>query len=100
MKKTKKKWLLFSAVCTAAILAAGCGSASGGKDIVYVGHNQASDHPTNIALLAFEEFIESRLGDKYDVEVYPSELLGSQTDSPVSSRCRPLCAAPVWTTLR
>lgn len=59
----------------------GCGA--GGDDsrqIIRIGHNQATDHPTNIALLAFEEHIESKLGDKYNVEVYPSELLGSQTD--------------------
>ena len=30
--------------------------------------------------MEFEEYIEGELGDKYDVEVYPSELLGSQTD--------------------
>ena len=59
----------------------GCGAKGGdGRQIIRVGHNQATDHPTNIALMAFEEFIEERLGDKYDVEVYPSELLGSQTD--------------------
>lgn len=80
MKGIRKK-LLFSCMSVGvAVLMAGCSSGAGGKDIVYVGHNQASDHPTNIALLAFEEFIESKLGDKYDVEVYPSELLGSQTD--------------------
>ena len=50
------------------------------RRIIRVGHNQATDHPTNIALMAFEEYIESKLGDKYNVEVYPSELLGSQTD--------------------
>jgi len=48
--------------------------------MIRIGHNQATDHPTHIALTAFEEFIESKLGDKYNVEVYPSELLGSQTD--------------------
>ena len=48
--------------------------------IVRIGHNQATDHPTHIALTAFEEFIEEKLGDKYNIEVYPSELLGSQTD--------------------
>jgi len=58
----------------------GCGSQGETRTIVRIGHNQAADHPTNIALLEFEQFIESRLGDKYDVEVYPSELLGSQTD--------------------
>ena len=64
---------------------AGCGSTGSAQDstdrtIVRIGHNQATDHPTHISLLAFEEYIEDKLGDKYDVEVYPSELLGSQTD--------------------
>ena len=59
------------------------GHAAGGDSdarIVRIGHNQATDHPTHIALTAFEEFIEEKLGDKYNIEVYPSELLGSQTD--------------------
>lgn len=50
------------------------------KRIIRVSHNQSSDHPTHIALLEFEKYIETNLGDKYDVEVYPNELLGSQTD--------------------
>ncbi len=59
----------------------GCGSnQDSAKTIVRIGHNQSSDHPTHIALTAFEEYIEEQLGDQYDVEVYPSELLGSQTD--------------------
>ena len=59
----------------------GCGSgADAGKRIVRIGHNQATDHPTHIALLEFETYVESKLGDKYNIEVYPSELLGSQTD--------------------
>lgn len=57
----------------------GCGN-SGGKRIVRIGHNQSSDHPTHLALVEFEKYIEDNLGDKYNVEVYPSELLGSQTD--------------------
>lgn len=56
----------------------GCNTASG-KRIIRIGHNQSSEHPTHIALKAFEEYIESNL-DNCDVEVYPSELLGSQTD--------------------
>lgn len=76
--------LTISGVLLTAALA-GCGSAGSAQDgtdrtIVRIGHNQATDHPTHISLLAFEEYIEDKLGDKYDVEVYPSELLGSQTD--------------------
>ena len=53
---------------------------SSGKIIVRVGHNQSQNHPTHLGLLAFEKYVESKLGDKYDIQVYPSELLGSQTD--------------------
>ena len=76
--------LMLSGVLLTAALA-GCGSAGSAQDgtdrtIVRIGHNQATDHPTHISLLAFEAYIEDKLGNKYDVEVYPSELLGSQTD--------------------
>lgn len=53
---------------------------SADKIIVRVGHNQSQNHPTHLGLLEFEKYVESKLGDKYDVQVYPSELLGSQTD--------------------
>ncbi len=71
--------LSLGAVFIAAALT-GCGSASDGRRIVRIGHNQATDHPTHVALLEFESYVESKLGDRYNVEVYPSELLGSQTD--------------------
>lgn len=71
------------ALALAAVListsAVGCGSTSQ-KRIIRIGHNQSTNHPTHIALLAFKDFINEKLGDKYVVEVYPSELLGSQTD--------------------
>ncbi|MGL4363359.1 MAG: TRAP transporter substrate-binding protein [Cellulosilyticaceae bacterium] len=51
------------------------------KQIIRVSHNQAPDHPTNIGLLAFEKFIEENLGEKYDVQIFPSELLGSQVNT-------------------
>lgn len=50
------------------------------KRIIRIGHNQSTNHPTHIALVAFQEYINEHLGDKYVVEVYPNELLGSQTD--------------------
>lgn len=55
-------------------------SAKQEKQIVRVAHNQSSDHPTHIGMEAFEEYIEDELGDKYDVQLFPSELLGTQTN--------------------
>ena len=58
------------------------GNSSGApvKRIVRVGHNQSTNHPTHKGMEAFEKYIEEKLGYKYDVQLYPSELLGSQTD--------------------
>lgn len=64
--------ILFLAACST--------NAASEKQIIRAAHNQSSNHPTHIGMLAFEEYIEERLGDKYDVELYPNELLGSQTN--------------------
>ncbi|WP_035619018.1 TRAP transporter substrate-binding protein [Lacticigenium naphthae] len=65
------------------IFVAGCTSdtvSSQEKEIIRVGHNQSQNHPTHIGMKAFEEHVESQLGDKYDIQLYPSELLGTQTN--------------------
>lgn len=82
MRKLKKWGLLFAAAGLAALGLTGCGSSSGSTEtrIIRIGHNQSQNHPTHIALTAFKDFINEKLGDKYTVEVYPSELLGSQTE--------------------
>jgi len=61
-------------------LLGGCGTQSSGIRIVRIGHNQSTNHPTHKGLAAFQEYINQNLGDKYQVEVYPSELLGSQNN--------------------
>ncbi len=80
--KSKFRVLAMSLAAIAALCAfAGCAAAADGTlRIIRVAHNQSTNHPTHIGLVAFEEFIESRLGDKYDVQVFPSELLGSQNE--------------------
>ena len=84
MKKEKsaKRRLTAGAVLAAGLLAllSGCGSRTDSCRIVRIGHNQSVNHPTHLALTAFQEMIGERLGDRFRVEVYPSELLGSQTD--------------------
>lgn len=85
LKRTMKRILIPSRVSALVLLVlmpvvlSGC---SGGQEqrIIRIGHNQSTNHPSHIGLTAFQEFINSELGDKYVVEVYPSELLGSQTD--------------------
>lgn len=80
MKPFKKVLALALAAAVSAAVLTGCGQGADGRTIIRIGHNQSTNHPTHIALVAFEEWIESKLGDKYDVEVFPSELLGSQNE--------------------
>ena len=82
-KKSRIRQAALVFMLTAAVgTLAGCSSqaSADNRQIIRIGHNQPTNHPTHIALLAFEEFIEENLGDKYNVEVFPSELLGSQNE--------------------
>ena len=68
---------------------AGCGASSNTeskqegtsskKRIIRIAHSQAETHPEHIGLLKFKEYVEEELGDKYEVQIFPNELLGSQT---------------------
>lgn len=54
----------------------GC-SGTGGKRIIRISNGQPMTHPDNIGLMAFKEYVEANLGDKYVVQIFPNELLGS-----------------------
>lgn len=77
--KKRKIGMLLCIIVAGMLVLGGCGSTEQ-KRIVRIGHNQSSTHPTHIALTAFQDYINEKMGDKYVVEVYPNELLGSQTD--------------------
>ena len=81
MKNVKRAAAL--ALCGLLVLGSifGCSaSATDGPQIIRIGHNQSTNHPTHTGLLAFEEYVEGELGDKYDIQIFPSELLGSQNE--------------------
>lgn len=79
--KLRKKLAAAAAAGCLALGLGGCSSAeSDDVRIIRIGHNQSTSHPTHLGLVAFQEFINEELGDTYRVEVYPSELLGSQTN--------------------
>ncbi len=79
MKTIKKTGLLLGVIIISMLVLTGCQSKEQ-KKIVRIGHNQSVNHPTHIALVAFQDYINEKLGDRYVVEVYPNELIGSQTD--------------------
>lgn len=54
----------------------GCVSIKSEKRIIRISHAQSETHPEHLGLLKFKEYIEENLGDKYEVQIYPNELLG------------------------
>lgn len=66
-------------ICSASVLAmSGCSaSPTEGKRIVRISHAQSETHPEHLGLLKFKEYIEGNLGDKYEVQIFPNELLGA-----------------------
>ncbi|OLU44229.1 hypothetical protein BO225_10950, partial [Dubosiella newyorkensis] len=78
--KTLKKWLMSISVVFIALMLTGCSafdSITGGKRIIRIAHAQSEEHPEHIGMLEFKKIIEEKLGDKYEVEIFPNELLGS-----------------------
>ncbi|MBQ4145221.1 MAG: TRAP transporter substrate-binding protein [Clostridia bacterium] len=75
-KKTFIRPITFFLILSFSFCLSGCGNASN-KRIVRISHGQSETHPEHIGLLAFKEHIEKNLGDKYQVEIFPNEILGS-----------------------
>lgn len=78
-KRIKKTTSVILSLAVISLSLTGCSalSVSDGKRIIRISHSQSETHPDHLGLLAFEEYIEEKLGDKYDVQIFPNELLGS-----------------------
>lgn len=73
----KNKFLLFSAfIMLLSIFLTACGK-DNEKTIIRIAHVQSQSHPIHIALSSFKDEIEAKLGDKYEVQIFPNELLGT-----------------------
>lgn len=84
MKKRKKirqkRWaalLIVIILLVSAPVLSGCGRAGGGKRIVRVSLGQSETHPQYLGLVALKEYVEERLGDRYEVQIFPNEILGA-----------------------
>ncbi len=77
-----KRWLSAALCICMALGLAGCassgaGTVSGRKRIVRISHAQSETHPEHLGLLAFKEYVEDNLGDRYEVQIFPNEILGA-----------------------
>lgn len=77
MRRVVKKIAAVALAVVTAVMATGCGSVTQGKRIIRISHAQSETHPEHLGLLAFKEYVEERLGDKYEVQIFPNEILGS-----------------------
>ena len=78
------KRIISTVLCAGLVagLAGGCsgtGDINGGKRIIRVALSQSETHPEYTGMEKFKEVVEEKLGDKYEVQIYPNELLGGQT---------------------
>lgn len=76
MKNLKRILILCLCVFTLCSLS-GCVQIGNGKKIIRISHAQSETHPEHIGLLKFKEYVEQRLGNKYEIQIFPNELLGS-----------------------
>lgn len=55
----------------------GCAASGSGKRIVRISLGQSETHPQYLGLVQFKKYVEERLGDKFEVQIFPNEILGS-----------------------
>ena len=72
-----KKLTITIVAATFVFSASGCGAVTSGKRIIRVSHAQSETHPEHLGLLKFKEYVVESLGDKYEVQIFPNEILGS-----------------------
>ena len=91
VRKLVKK--LSACVLAAAVVAGltGCGSVTSGKRIVRISHAQSETHPEHLGLLAFKKYVEERLGDKYEVQIFQMSFwVPHRSNRADSDRCNRL----------
>lgn len=72
------KKIVITALCAALVcVSCGCNAAKNTKTIIRIAHAQSVTHPDHLGLVAFKEYIETHLGDKYEVQIFPNEILGT-----------------------
>lgn len=75
MPKSLKKLFLLAIIVFGMISFSGC-SFNDGKRIIRIAHGQSVTHPQHLGLVAFEKYIEEKYPDKFDIQIFPNELLG------------------------
>lgn len=77
MKRWKQAGYILCSIGLAATTLCGCSLTENEKKIVRIAIGQSETHPEYLGLVEMKNYIEERLGDKYQIEIFPNELLGT-----------------------
>ena len=75
-----KSMTLMATAVLACCTISGCGGdeeKATSKQVVRISSNQIKTHPDVVALTVFEQEVEKKLGDKFDIQIYPNATLGA-----------------------
>ncbi len=67
--------LLGVAAALAAVVALSASAEA--KTTVRISHTQVETHPDHIGFVALKDYVNSKLGDKYDIQIFPNGTLGA-----------------------
>ncbi len=67
--------LLGVAVAVAAVLTFTASAEA--KTTVRISHTQIETHPDHLGFVALKKYVEEKLGDKYDIQIFPNGTLGA-----------------------
>ncbi|MCR5084272.1 MAG: TRAP transporter substrate-binding protein [Succinivibrionaceae bacterium] len=76
-KKLKLSALAVAAAAVSFAFTANAGLFGGSKETVRISHTQIESHPQHLGLVEFKKAIEAKLGDKFDVQIFPNSTLGA-----------------------
>lgn len=82
LKKRFKALILVCIMCIGMIPLAGCnGASSDGARVVRIAIAQNENHPQYKALVEFKNYVEQKTNGDIEVQVFPNELLGAQSQT-------------------
>ena len=82
LKKNFKAFILICIMCIGMVQLAGCNEANSNEArVVRIAHAQNENHPQHKALLEFKKYVEEKTNGEIEIQVFPNELLGAQSQT-------------------
>jgi len=88
LKLQKKSWLIFSFILVFILILNGCSgnNNSDSEYVIQIGTENPEDHPMTKATMKFKDIVEEKSDGRIEVEAYPNNQLGNQTEQNEATR--------------